>query len=45
MPDVMLLEDAEDIASWCEFLGRTVPRSWCPEIVAGAVKGWAESFF
>jgi len=45
LPDVLLLEDAEDLARWFVALNRTVPRSWSEEVAAAAMAAHFEGMF
>jgi hypothetical protein len=48
-PDLILLEDAEDLVNFLIMSGRVVDRDWCDEVVASrnAMQnaGFADSFF
>jgi hypothetical protein len=45
IPDVILLEDANDLTAFLEATKRTVGRSWCDEVVNARNAAWADSFF
>jgi hypothetical protein len=45
LPDLVLLEDAEDLVNILIATGRVVSRAWCDEAVARRNEGFADSFF
>jgi hypothetical protein len=44
-PELILLEDAEDLVNFLIAAGRVVNRGWCDEVVAASNEGFADSFF
>jgi len=45
LPDLILLEDAEDLSTWFAALGRTVESSWADDVRAAGLEAWADSIF